>query len=314
MTMQPLADLNQLRAELPHQPTPDLLEYYQQGETLIARLQTYLYTEDPAESESLLRDLRALGTPVLPPLDSTRRLQVFFCNAARHVEHVASVGACERIADCGDDNLPEQIHDIPGMDGDDSLLYYYWLARRLEYWGDIVEIGCWFGQSTSALASGMVSGAYGRATETPTIRVYDSFRWESWMDNYVSPSDHRKFGQLIPRQVGTDFLPAFRVFTSTFRKHIRPYRTNMEQRDSRILDPPDRPIELLVYDMGPDLTTLNEFWERFSPQLVPGRSWIVFNEYGSVRSRIIWEFCRGRHDLVPAHKPPGTLKSFRYSR
>lgn len=311
MTIQPLADLNHLMSELSQQGGPDLLAYCERAASLIVRLRRYLSTEDPAESDSLVQDLQAIQAVVLSSAPA-QRLRAFFRIAAKHVEYVASRGACERMTAWGAHDLPDHIRDIPGMDGEDSLRYYHWLAQRLEYCGDIVEGGCWFGQSTSALAAGIVAGGCSLATKIPMIWAYDSFRWESWMANYVSISHYQKFGDLIPRQDGTDLLPAFRTFTLPFRECIRPYRVDMSLRDSENLDLSSTPIQLLVYDMGPDPNVLAKFWERFSHNLVPGCSWVVFNEYGSLRSSQIWEFCRGRADLVATHKPPGTLKSFRY--
>ena len=71
------------------------------------------------------------------------------------------------------------------------------------------------------------------------------------------------------------------------------------------------PIELFVYDMGPQYAQVESAWNVFRPSFVPGRTMVVFNEYGSPRAESLRRFCRERAaELVPMHKPWGPAKAF----
>jgi hypothetical protein len=52
--------------------------------------------------------------------------------------------------------LPPTVSQIPTMLCDETLVYYHWLARTFKAPGDIVELGCWMGSSTSCLAEGLL--------------------------------------------------------------------------------------------------------------------------------------------------------------
>jgi hypothetical protein len=68
--------------------------------------------------------------------------------------------------------------------------------------GAIVDLGCWMGSTTIALARGVMnSGAGGRKEPRNRIHAFDVFVWEAWMEanlNDVS-CDYQPGDSFLPR-------------------------------------------------------------------------------------------------------------------
>src|SRR5215470_823789 len=75
-----------------------------------------------------------------------------------------------------------------------------WARYSYSATGRIVDLGCWFGATTLALAQGVSDSAH--AGKHPPIEAYDRFVWEDWM-TYVAQ------GLGVPWKFnpGDDFLP-----------------------------------------------------------------------------------------------------------
>lgn len=197
--------------------------------------------------------------------------------------------------------------DVPTMLTDMTMRFYKWLGGQVSARARIAELGPWLGSSTRCLCEGLAESAYG----SQSIDVYDSFVWAAWMDTYV------------PLRPGDDWPRPGDSFLSLFQESVRPYHSRVVAHPCWIDDgtgPGGRPqwmhpdpIELLVYDMGPDRPVLDTLWEVFSPHFEPEGTMLVFNEYGKVHSTALWAFCEDHADhLRPQYKPDGTAKAFRY--
>src|SRR5262249_37972012 len=56
--------------------------------------------------------------------------------------------------------------------------------------GDIVDLGCWLGATTIALAQGLAENRKGSSLTTK-IHAYDLFVWQTWMDRYADQCTNR---------------------------------------------------------------------------------------------------------------------------
>ena len=64
--------------------------------------------------------------------------------------------------------LPDELRSIPAMLSDEEKQYLVWLtATAFEGWGAIVDLGCWLGSSSAALAEGLKRGSSLRPHREP---------------------------------------------------------------------------------------------------------------------------------------------------
>ena len=86
--------------------------------------------------------------------------------------------------------------------------------------GCIVDLGCWMGATTAALAEGLSSAA--TPNDQNLIHAYDLFVWHPWMDD---------FGGLVfgVYEEGESFLPEARRRLSAYRNLIRLYKADLTE-------------------------------------------------------------------------------------
>lgn len=199
------------------------------------------------------------------------------------------------------------VQGVPGMMYDETLQYYKWLGQQYTGRGELVELGCWLGQSTCAVGEGMQANPNARGRQ---IQVFDSFVRAGWMTPFGSALD----GIGAP-EAGDSFLPAF-------LRHTAPYAPFIRHAAGWIGAPPPggaalawngAPIETLIYDLAHDYDLLDAAWRLFAPSFLPGLTTIAVNIYGNARACGIRRFIheRGRA-LRPVHKPRSSVKAFRF--
>lgn len=199
----------------------------------------------------------------------------------------------------------------PSMLNPDTLRYYKWVARQITGVGEAVELGCWLGSSSNALAEGMVDNT---ACYKKTLHVYDSFRWERWMEAFVHPL-FPKAHDLWP---GKCYIDLFRSYTAAYADQISPsvtYVYSGAEFTDRLpsIQWHGLPIELFVYDMGPHYEQISVAWEIFQPSFVSDKTIVIFNEHGNLQAGQLRRFCREHaEELLPLHKTLGSTKGFRY--
>ena len=129
--------------------------------------------------------------------------------------------------------------------------YLTWLtAEKFENFGAIVELGCWLGASSVALAEGLRR----RGSET-VIRSFDLFRWEPYMENVTH----------VGLREGEDFLPLYMQEIGDYARWIRP-----QKQDLMDYTWPEGPIEILFIDSAKTWDLVNAVLKGFGPHLVPG--------------------------------------------
>jgi hypothetical protein len=159
---------------------------------------------------------------------------------------------------------------VPTMLARAEIDYLHRLARRSTGRGRIVELGCFLGGSTMALAAGMAANP--RASTN--LLTYDAFR--------MDPHSAATFATGIP--AGQSFRP---IFESYLRDHL-PRITIREgwipeelpTRDSHLaLYPEQERIEILFVDTAKKWLVHNTLLSCFGPHLIPGQSILVQQDF-----------------------------------
>ncbi len=98
--------------------------------------------------------------------------------------------------------------------------------------GVIVDLGCWLGATTRALARGL-------PTKNRVIHAYDQFRWSVYMDRYVEGTELE--GRFRP---GDSFLDEVRQRFAPWQNQIEIHAGNLTEQS-----PPDEAIAFLLVDV-----------------------------------------------------------------
>jgi hypothetical protein len=119
--------------------------------------------------------------------------------------------------------------------------------------GCVVDLGCWMGATTTALAEGLSSAA--TPNDQNLIHAYDLFVWHPWMDVYGGSV----FGVY---EEGESFLPEARRRLSAYRNLIRLYKADLtETAWGR------GPIKILLVDAMKSVKLVQAIARNFFPSL-----------------------------------------------
>jgi hypothetical protein len=157
--------------------------------------------------------------------------------------------------------VPDQVLSIPGMLSDEEKRYLIWLTScAYQGWGAIVDLGCWLGCSSAALAEGLK-----RSKRLNCVESRDLFAWEpSYME------------QCYPANLAqdADFQPLFESFTAPFRNWISVERADlMTHRWLR------GPIEILFIDAAKSWDLTNKIFETFGPHIIPNKTRVILQDF-----------------------------------
>ena len=194
--------------------------------------------------------------------------------------------------------VPPHLENIPNMLEPDAMRYYVWLGRTLDPVGPVVELGSWMGGSTACLASGLRQN---HRYSSYKLHVFDSFIWRNWMTQFTThPVLSARYGD------GDSFIDAFLKHCVAFRDLIEVRQCEIApevKNNSMVQAQWDRgPIGALVVDHSDRYDANVEAWNIFASSLVPGRTIVVFNQYGNLRAEELRRFCRDhRPELAPLH-------------
>ena len=160
--------------------------------------------------------------------------------------------------------------------------------------GKIVELGCWLGAVTLALARGVSDNPQTRRKRP--IEAFDRFRWEAWM----TP---------IAERLGCPMVPDGASFFDYTQTILKPYEHLIHLHEEDLLAPErfrDR-IEFLFVDAMKSWPLANAIVRAYFPRLIAGRSLIVqqdFAYFGSVVATnhiLMWLL---REQAVPVYHVP----------
>jgi hypothetical protein len=269
-------------------------------------IQHFLSTEDAKRSDDLLDELEEL----------IERFECLSLNNQEYIRYLRETHLyTSQLKDepvvererWKDQQVSAATLSIPSMLYDETIRYYKWLAGSLSGIGEVVELGCWLGSSTSAVAEGLSAN---QAFVNHKIYSFDSFEWKSWMDDFFA-GNH----EIARPLAGDSFLPLFLDYCKRHKDLIEPRICYVAgEGEANTLPAPEwngNPIELFIYDMGPNSPRLHKVWNTFAPSFISGKTLVVFNEHGNARADEIRRFTlENRRTLVPLHKPATSAKTF----
>jgi hypothetical protein len=148
--------------------------------------------------------------------------------------------------------------DFPGMISIEERQFYSRCSKEKKGdLGSIVDLGCWMGATTAALANGLTSNGAG-LPPTEVIHAYDQFLWQPWMD-YVKD---QTFGVY---ESGESFLPEARRRVAGYGKLIQ-----MHAADLTRFEWAGGPIKILLVDAMKSSELAKAITMNFFPSLLTG--------------------------------------------
>jgi hypothetical protein len=132
--------------------------------------------------------------------------------------------------------------------------------------GAIVDLGCFLGGTTIALAEGL---ALNRKAQRKQIHAYDLFTWNEGYEAWAKETELA--GRFVP---GESFLQEFLKRTEQWRDYIVVHKEDL--REARWTG---GPIEFLYVDAMKSPKVANAIASNFFPHLVPGKSYIAHQDY-----------------------------------
>jgi hypothetical protein len=162
--------------------------------------------------------------------------------------------------------------------------------------GKIVELGCWLGAVTLALARGASENPQTRSKRP--IEAFDLFRWEAWM----TP---------IAERLGCLRVPDGESFLDHTKAFVKPYEHLIRLHEGDLFAPERfrHRIEFLFIDAMKSWELANAIVQTYFPNLIPGRSLIVqqdFAYFGPIVATnhiLMWLV---REQAIPVYHVPGS--------
>ena len=139
-------------------------------------------------------------------------------------------------------------------------------AQRYGGLGAIVDLGCFVGGTTIALAEGL---ALNRKAQGQQIHAYDLFTWNEGYEAWAKGSELG--GRFRPSE---SFLPEFLKRTEQWRDHIVVHR-----EDLRAASWSGESIEFLYIDAMKAPQVASAIASNFFPHLIPRKSYIAHQDY-----------------------------------
>ena len=134
--------------------------------------------------------------------------------------------------------------------------------------GEIVDLGCWLGASTIALAKGLRKNRNKKVREH-IVHAYDIFIWEAWMDECIINTPLQ--GKYRP---GDSFFEECRERTLPWRDQIKFHKGDLNE-----IGWDGKPIEFLFIDAMKSWDLANSIIQTFFPALLPGTSFVGHQDF-----------------------------------
>ncbi|MDP9292701.1 MAG: hypothetical protein M3O82_10120, partial [Verrucomicrobiota bacterium] len=148
--------------------------------------------------------------------------------------------------------------DVPGMVSSDEMAFFSESAAR--YFGRkgaIVDLGCWLGSTSVALAQGILTHGSKAHNRNEKVFGFDMFRWEGWMPAHIPYCLY---------EPGDSFLPeARRVVRVHGGGGVELIRADLE-----LYEWSGGPIKILLVDAMKNENLAIQIPRNFFPSLVPG--------------------------------------------
>lgn len=168
--------------------------------------------------------------------------------------------------------VQESLAKLQGMTSLAERLYLYkYTEKEYSGIGEIVELGCWLGSSTSCLAMGLESNP-NITTKDKRIHVYDMFTWmEGWNQ--------------LPVVLGTPIEGKYKSgdsFLDEYIKRIEPWSHLVRVYPGDLTKMSwnqQKDIEFLFVDIMKSWELVNSIVRMFFPNLVPNTSIMYHNDW-----------------------------------
>lgn len=152
--------------------------------------------------------------------------------------------------------VPEM--EIPGMVSPDEMAFFRESAARyVGKEGAIVDLGCWLGSTSIALAQGILSRGSQADNRTEKVLGFDRFVWEEWMPAHIP------YGLYHP---GESFLPEARRVARDYGGD----RIKLIQADLTLYEWKEGPIKILLVDAMKNESIASQITTSFFPNLITG--------------------------------------------
>jgi hypothetical protein len=147
---------------------------------------------------------------------------------------------------------------VPGMiRSAEASFYDEAAARYLGREGAIVDLGCWLGATSIALARGLSKSSVGRPPHPERVVGFDLFVWEDWMPARLP------YGRYRP---GDSFLPEARRLVE---EHGGGY-VELRREDLSVYEWREGPIKILLVDAMKTEALARQIARTFYPHLSVG--------------------------------------------
>lgn len=158
---------------------------------------------------------------------------------------------------------------VPGMTKLTERAYFKWHAQEeVTGSGTIIDLGCWLGSTTAALAMGLSANRKPAASST-LIHAYDLFVWDPRTAYHVPPT------RLGPYSDGDSFRREFELVVRRWRDRIVVHEGDLEREGWT-----DGPIELLLVDAMKSWNLTTHILRHFCPSLLPIDGYLI-HQYSS---------------------------------
>lgn len=134
--------------------------------------------------------------------------------------------------------------------------------------GVIVELGPWLGSLTASYCEGLRANPRA-AARGKTAYVYDLFEWSAIFEEWARGTNHA--GRFRPGDSFEDYFRALRHDDERFLTILR-----ADLATAPWLGPP---IELLINDAVKSLAVADNVFRTFVPALIPGRSYVMHQDF-----------------------------------
>lgn len=164
--------------------------------------------------------------------------------------------------------ISSTLRQLDGMTTMSERAYLYWYAKCIYGGkGSIVDLGCWLGSTTIAMAMGL--GGNHRLADNRLIYSYDEFIWRSYMDSRAKGTVLE--GKYSP---GDSFLDEFERRVSPWRQYVKPCPGDLAK-----VGWCGAPIEFLLIDAMKSWAAATGVVQKFFPALMPGVSLILHQDF-----------------------------------
>lgn len=162
---------------------------------------------------------------------------------------------------------PTRVRLLGATRPEEQAFCEWFAAEHFRGEGCIVELGPWLGSLTVSTAIGLLRNP---AAGTPTMHVYDLFRWEAGSDGWAESTPFTGI-----YKTGDDFRPLYEQIVAPFRTHLD---LHVHAADMSREPWSQQPIEYLINDVWKTVPVMTHTIREFFPSLIPGAT-VLHQDY-----------------------------------